>query len=153
MASKKKNKKEIKDSVDINDIIILKEQENKKDEDQIEVKNKDKSFSFSDFLNDKRIPIYSYCRKLFKYDLKNMKEKPEGISEDSTFIKGATNKKRFITKLIYLISMLIIAFTLLTISILLLLGSIGSFDPSVASNTYLPGVLMALSLVVLLFFI
>ncbi len=153
MANKKKNKKEIKDSVDIHDIEALKQQENNKKNIEEDIREEKIKISFIDYINDKRIPIYTYCRKLFKYDFKNMKENPNELSEDTLFIKNVSNKKRFILKIIYLISMLLIAILLLVISILLLTGIIGSFSPDVASNTYIPGILMAFSIVILLFFI
>lgn len=153
MANKKKNKKEIKDSIDIEDIIAAKEQEEKNKHIEEPEKTQIKKVSFFEFFQDKRIPIYSYCKKLIKYDYKNMKENPNGLSEDTSFIKNSTNKKRFITKTIYLIFMMIIAITLFVISILLLTSTIGSFNPTVASNSYIPGILMAISIVIILFFI
>lgn len=149
MANKKNTKKEIKDSIDVHDIVV----EKKKDEVVNEGQNQKIKYSFIDFINEKRIPIYTYCRKLFKSDLKRMKEDPNGLSEDTLFIKDVSNKKRFILKTIYLVSALLIAIILFIISVLLLVGVIGSFNQSVAENFYIPGILMAFSIVIFLFFI
>lgn len=146
MASKKNKKMQMKDSVDIHEI----------KNDVVEHDNKEnqeiKKVSFKETISNFRFPIYTYLKKLIKNDFKEYKNNPNGESEDSALLKNITNKKRFFIKLSYFICALLISISLIVISVLLLVGTIGSLNFSNGTSTYIPAFLMALGFVIIIFF-
>lgn len=150
MANKKKGKKEIKDSVDVQDIVIENNTKIEKNNEEISQVSRT---SFKEFIKEKRIPIYTYIYKLVTVDYKNYKSDPNGMSDNTMLLKDISNKKRFLLKLIYLMFALIIATILLVFSILLLIGVIGDLNPDNAENAYIPGIMMAFAIVIYIFFI
>ena len=150
---KKKNKKEIKDSIDIQDIQAQKQDESIKKE-NIEKEKESKPFNFIDFIDEHKVPIISYVYKLFKYDLNNFRSNPNDKSEDTFFLKNVSNKSRFFIKIAYLTIMILFAALFITFGVLFILNvfDIESFNQN-SGNNYLAAMFMAVGVVILGFFI
>ncbi len=151
---KKKNKKEIKDSIDIQDIQAQQQQEENNKKESTSDQKESKPFNFIEFMDEHKVPIISYVYKLFKYDLNNFKNSPNDKSEDTFFLKNVSNKSRFFIKIAYLIIMILLAALFITFGVLFILNvfDIESFSQN-SGNNYLAAMFMAVGVVILGFFI
>ncbi len=161
MASKntsKKPKKEIKDSVDVSDIKVDEKVETSTIKEGKELKTK-RPFKerYVDFVTEHKVPIVSYCHQLNHVDYKRYKENPTGLSNDTLFIKNASNKKRFFLKITYLILMIIIGLLLIVLGGLFManvfdLGSLSGPDGN-NGRSLLSGAFMAIGIIMIGIFI
>ncbi len=153
----KKPKKEIKDSVDVSDIKKEEAEQvstSKSEKQETELKTQ-RSFKerYVDFVTNHRVPIVSFCYRLNHVDFKKYKEDPNGLSNDTLFIKDASNKKRFILRIVYLIVMILLGLTAIGLGVCFVTGAIplGSMGQNGISIT--SGMFMAFGIVILGFFI
>lgn len=149
----KKPKKEIKDSVDITDIKASEPEvettsgnEDKNSELKIQKPFKER---YADFVTNHKIPIVSFCYKLINIDFKKYKEDPYGLSADTFFLKEATNKKRFILRIVYLISLILLGISLLALGIAFATGVIPLEGLGTNGSSLMAGITMAIGVVIL----
>lgn len=150
----KKPKKEIKDSIDV-EVQQAQEELAKEEQGAAESPKTKKPFNerYADFVTAHKIPVVSFCHQLFKVDLRNYKQNPSGLSNDTMVIKNASNKKRFFLRLSYLIGMLLLGFALIALGILFVSGVINTGAMTESGLAYLSGGLMAIGVVIIGIFI
>lgn len=149
----KKAKKEIKDSIDVEEHQA--QEEIAKEEQKATLASTEKrpfKERYADFVTSHKVPIVSYCHKLFRNDLNNYKSNPSGLSNDTMFIKNASNKKRFFLRLSYLIGMILLGILFIVLGVLFVTQVI---DISGAGNgvSYISGGFMAIGSIILGIFI